>query len=214
MPIVLSTKVLPLKLKRHLFAANIDLVEYNAIKIERLDINFPKTHFENAIFTSQNATKLAFEKDLTFENVFCVGKKTEALLALQNIKTNLVADNAEQLAKKIVNTYPHKSFDFFCSAQRREELPDLLSDYKIEFREHHLYQSVLNRKTFANDFDAVLCFSPMGVKAYYENHTLQPTAICIGETTASEARRFTSNFLISTKTSLESVIVKAVKVLK
>jgi len=73
------------------------------------------------------------------------------------------------------------------------------------------HQSVPDVKIFPNDFDAVLCFSPLGVKAYYENHNKQPMAICIGETTAAEVRTFTSEVLVANKTSIESVIIRTIK---
>jgi uroporphyrinogen-III synthase len=73
------------------------------------------------------------------------------------------------------------------------------------------HQSASDPKIFSNDFDAVLYFSPLGVKAYYENHNKQPMAVCIGETTAAAARAFTRNVLVANKTSIESVIIKTIK---
>jgi len=212
MSLILSTKVLPPKLKRHFFSANIGLVEYNAVSIAPIDISFNNPNFKNAIFTSQNAVKLAIEKNrLTFQNVFCVGEKTANLLVNFGFKPQIIAKDAKDLAHHIVEEYPNQSFDFFCSAQRREELPSLLKRNKIKLVEHHLYRSVINNKHFKNDFDAVLCFSPLGVKSYFDNHDKQPTAICIGETTASSAMKYTNQVHISNKTTLESVVIKAIK---
>ncbi len=212
MPLVLSTKILPPNLKKHFFLSDISLVEYEAVKIKPTDISLSKIHFENAIFTSQNAVKLAFEKhQLEFEHVFCVGEKTSNLIQSYGSRPNWVAQNAAELAKELLKHFPECSFDFFCSAQRRDELPNLLKNNHINLREHHLYHSVLDPKIFSNDFDAVLCFSPLGVKAYYENHKKQPMAICIGETTAATARTFTRNVLVANKTSIESVIIKTIK---
>jgi uroporphyrinogen-III synthase len=215
MPLVLSTKILPPNLKKHFFLSDISLVEYEAVKIKPTDISFSKIHFENAIFTSQNAVKLAFEKhQLEFEHVFCVGEKTSGLIQSYGSRPKLVAQNAGELAEQLLQHFPKWSYDFFCSPQRRDELPDLLKNNHINLREHHLYQSVSDAKFFSNDFDAVLCFSPLGVKAYYENHNKQPMAICIGETTAAEARAFTRDVLLSQQTSLESVVVRAVKIFR
>ena len=212
MPLVLSTKILPPNLKKHFFLSDISLVEYEAVKIKSTNLNFIKTHFENAIFTSQNAVKLAFEKhQLEFEHVFCVGEKTSGLIQSYGSRPKLVAQSAAELAEELINHFPELSFDFFCSAQRRDELPNLLKNNHINLREHHLYQSVPDVKIFPNDFDAVLCFSPLGVKAYYENHNKQPMAICIGETTAAEVRTFTSEVLVANKTSIESVIIRTIK---
>ena len=43
MPIVLSTKILDASQKRHLFAAGIDLVEYNAVQIKPYKTKFKQT---------------------------------------------------------------------------------------------------------------------------------------------------------------------------
>lgn len=215
MPLILSTKALPPKLKRHLFAADIGLVEYDAVKIVPAEVSFTKSSFENVIFTSQNAVSLAFEKHkLKFQQVFCVGEKTANLLQDYGVKPNSVSKNAHDLAQLILNDYPHLCFDFFCSAQRRSELPDLLNTHGIQLKEHHLYKSIPDVRIFKNDFDAVLCYSPMGVKAYYAHHDKQPLAICIGETTAAVAKEYTPEVLVANTTSLESVVYKSVMALK
>lgn len=215
MSLILSTKILPAALRRHIFAADIGLVEYDAVKIESTAISFSNKFVENAIFTSQNAVKLAFEKhQLKFQHVFCVGQKTADLLKSYGLRPNLVAENAKDLALLLLKENPNKAFDFFCSAQRRDELPKLLKTNNIDLYEHYLYQSVANSQYFKNNFDAILCFSPLGVKAYYEHHDKQPLAICIGETTAEAAKKFTSEVLVAKKSSLESVVYKSIITLK
>jgi len=215
MPLILSTKVLPLIQKRHLFYANLSLVEYNAVSIQELDFSLNADHVDHAIFTSQNAVNLAFEKHkLKCEQVFCVGEKTACLLEDYGMKPHRIAKNAYALAQLILKDYPHLCFDFFCSAQRRNELPYLLSTHHIQFKEHHLYKSIPDVRIFKNDFDAVLCFSPLGVKAYYAHHDKQPLAICIGDTTAEAAKEYTAKVLVANKTSLESVVYKSIMALK
>jgi uroporphyrinogen-III synthase len=215
MPLILSTKVLPLHLKKHFFASNIGLVEYNAVSIETNIISFTETQFKNAIFTSQNAVKIAIEQHkLNFQKVFCVGEKTARLLIKFGYKPKIIASNAYDLAHLVIEKYPDQAFDFFCSAQRRHELPNVLKNHNVELCEHYLYHSVANTRHFKNDFDAVLCFSPLGVKAYYQNHSTKPKAICIGSTTASSSLKFTNDVLISNKTTVESVVIKAIKCFK
>lgn len=212
MPTVLSTKVLSPKLKKDFFAAGIGLVEYDAIKIFPNEISFKNNFFENAIFSSKNAVNLAFEKHkLKFKKVYCVGKKTAELIQSYGLKPEVTAQNAKQLAEHLVRDFSKQEFNFFCSSQRREELPGLLRDNHVSIKEHYLYHSTSDKRTFSNDFDAVLCFSPLGVEAYYNNNTFKPTAICIGKTTADKARKFQVKVITSSQTSIESVIVKTVK---
>lgn len=213
MPIVLSTKLLNPIQKRHLFNANIGLVEYNAVQIKALNPDLPTQSFKNAIFTSQNAVRLAMSKNLNIENVFCVGRKTSKSLENYNLNIKSRTDYAEDLAKEIVNTYPSDHFDFFCSKQRRDDLPKALSKHQVSLKEYHLYDSVCNFKKFTNPFDAVLCFSPLGVKSYYEAHNHQnPIAICIGKTTAKAAEFYTKEVYEASKTSIDSVVIKAISI--
>ncbi|MGX1022885.1 uroporphyrinogen-III synthase [Psychroflexus sp. MBR-150] len=212
MPLVLSTKILNPIQKRHLFAADISLVEYNAVQIKALYPDLP-THFKNGVFTSQNAVRLAMAQNIKINNVFCVGDKTAEYLKSFNLNVQLKADYAKDLAEQIIRYYPDEHFDFFCSKQRRNDLPDILSKHNVSLKEYHLYDSVCHLKTFLNTFDAVLCFSPLGVKSYYEIHNQKPIAICIGKTTAKVAEYYTKEVYQASKTSVDSVILKAIKTL-
>jgi uroporphyrinogen-III synthase len=213
MPIVLSTKRLTPTQKKHLFLAQIGLVEYNAIQIKPIELKLNSTFFENGIFTSQNAVRLAKSHHIKVENAFCVGNKTAQ--SVKDIANKIVAieENGSALSKLITKHYHDINFYFFASKQRRNELPDTLKTHDVHLQEIYLYESVINPKHFTNHFDAILCFSPLGVKAYYENHEHKPPAICIGTTTAKAAQKHTTTY-VSNQTSVESVVVKAIKVLK
>lgn len=212
MPTVLSTKRLTPVQKKHLLVNGIGLVDYNAVQIKDLELKLESDHFENAIFTSQNAVKIAKAKHLNVKHAFCVGKKTAKAASEIAEKVMAVAENGKALAQVLVDNYENRTFHFFCSKQRRNELPEVLKKHGIGLTEHHLYESVPKPKVFKNQFDAVLCFSPLGIKAYYENNTFRPPAICIGTTTAQAAKNYAETY-ISTKTSVESVVVKTIKVL-
>ncbi len=77
-----------------------------------------------------------------------------------------------------------------------------------------MYKTTLNPKKFDRQFDAVLFFSPSGVQSFFsENNIAIGKAICIGKTTASEAKKYTDNVVIANATTVESVIAKVVKIL-
>jgi len=211
MPLVLSTKILNSDQKRHLFAANLDLVEYNGVQIKPSNLYLKTKTFKNVIFTSQNAVRLALAKDLKIDNAFCVGEKTAKYLKSFNFNIKLKANYAQDLANEIINSYSNEHFDFFCSKQRREDLPNLLSNSQVSLKEYHLYDSVCNFQKFSNSFDAVLCFSPLGVKSYYEVNKGRPASICIGQTTAKTAKLYTQKVYQASKTSVDSVVFKAIK---
>ena len=68
MKTVLSTKMLSPSQKELFLNSGLGLVEYDALKIEQLDVKIPFTH-SNYIFTSKNAVK-AFLKQTNCHNYY------------------------------------------------------------------------------------------------------------------------------------------------
>lgn len=217
---ILSTKILSLAQKELVLNSGLGLVEYDAIKIEFLDFKVDKK-VDNYIFTSQNGVR-AFLKNQNKspsplgeglgERVFCVGSKTKSLLEENGLKVTEMASNSIELGQNIVKNYKKESFLFFCGNRRREELPSILKENKIDFEEVEVYKTSLHKKEFNTVFDGVLFFSPSAVESYQlENKIKESIAFCIGATTAQEAKKHTNTIVIATKTTIENVIVQAVK---
>lgn len=208
---ILSTKILSIAQKELLLNANIGFVEYSAIEIELLDIDLhPK--IKNVIFTSKNAIKAIQNSKLTIENCFCVGEKTKKLLEANKYNVVEVAQNATELAKIIVKKYTKEHFLFLCGNHRRDELPLILKENGIQLKEKIVYKTNKNIKGFNRLFDGIFFFSPSGVESYCATNDLRSSiAFCIGNTTASEAKKYTSNIIIANKPTVENVIVQAVK---
>ncbi|OAD91160.1 uroporphyrinogen-III synthase [Aequorivita soesokkakensis] len=224
MPTVLSTKKLTEKQKELLQNAGVSLVEYNAINIDFVSFKVPSI-IENAIFTSQNAVNALFKNEChpersrrVFGNCFCVGEKTKALLEENGIKVIKMTEYASKLADYLVKNHKNDSFHFFCGNIRSDEIPSRLKENNITFKEIEVYKTTLNPTKFERQFDAVLFFSPSGVRSYCEERSNltdnKAIFVCIGTTTASEAKRYTENVVVSNATTVESVIAKTVKTLK
>lgn len=220
---VLSTKKLSLSQRSLLINAGISLVDYNAIKIHFLPFKTP-SKIENAIFTSQNGVNSFFGNGLStkMENCFCVGEKTKALLESKGQNVVKMTEYASELAPFLVENHKNEHFYFFCGNIRSNVIPSTLKKNSVSFEEIEVYKTTLNPKKIERQFDAVLFFSPSGVRSYCEAN-LQgfaaglilglPPMICIGTTTASEAKVYSDNVVIANSTTVESVIAKAVKVL-
>ena len=231
---ILSTKKLKPNQRDLLLGQGFTLVDYNAIKIEYINFEMPDK-IENAIFTSQNgvnafikqaqSTPLSAGEDMGIR-IFCVGQKTKTLLEENGLKVIETANYGADLAQIIAENYKNESFHFFCGEQRRDEIPNILNASKINFIEVKTYKTALKPRKFEQKWDGILFFSPSGVESYFiENkdgaqaileqiHNDQPLLICIGETTATAARKYSKNILTANTTSVESVIAKAVKSLK
>lgn len=203
---VLSTKKLTPSQREIIHNSNINLVEYNAISIDTLPFE-SIDEIENTIVTSQNTARILIASKAQLKNVFCVGKKTAALLIENNFNVVKISKNASELASFIVEKHKKDSFMFFCGDKRREELPGALTENRINFTEEILYKTTLNSQKFEVKFDAILFFSPSGVDSYIQENSLENSvAFCIGNTTAKEAKKYMSNIVVSSQATIESTI--------
>ncbi len=213
---ILSTKKLAENQRQLLLHADCSLVEYDAIKIEI--INFEKPELvENAIITSQNAVLSILNSELRILNCFCVGIKTKNLLQKSGFNVVECSEYAENLADLLIQKYNNRKFHFFCGNLRSDEIPLKLKENKIHFEEIQVYNTTMNPNKFEREFDAVLFFSPSGVKSFWEVNkvfSVNPVSVCIGKTTAAEAEKYTNKVVIANSTTIESVIAKAVNTLK
>lgn len=216
---LLSTKKLSPSQRELLLNAHVQFVEYNAIDISYIDFKMPQA-IGNAIFTSQNGVNAFFSGinsavDLSKTCCFCVGEKTRSLLVEKGLKVIKTAKNSEELGEFIAKNHQNDSFYYFCGRERREELPSILKSEEIAFFEVKTYKTELKPRKFDQKWDGILFFSPSAVISFFsENNTENTPAFCIGETTATAAKQFSRNVIVSNTTNIESVIAKAVKMLK
>ena len=215
MKTVLSTKMLSPSQKELFLNSGLGLVEYDALKIEPLDVKIP-FNYSNYIFTSKNAVKVFLNQSERLEKskfrAYCVGEKTKAHLEENGVKVVEMAQNASELAEILVKNHQNESFLFLCGNKRRDELPETLTKNNVQYKELEVYRTHLNPKAFQRDFDGVLFFSPSGIRSYLlENSLGNSILFCIGETTAAEAQKHSKNIITANKPTVENVLVQAIK---
>lgn len=214
---ILSTKKLTSSQKKTFQNMNISVRDYDAIEINYIDFESPKK-INYGIFTSQNAVKAFFShhnlNSSEIEKVFCVGEKTESILKENGQKVTKMMKNASELADFIKNTHKHRVFHFFCGNLRRDEIPSALKKENIVLFEVKTYETALKTSIIEEKWDGIMFFSPTGVQSFSaENKIDNQLAFCIGKTTASEAKKHTTKVFEAEKTTVESVIEKAIKIL-
>jgi len=212
---VLSTKKLESSLVEHANENGIEIIELEFISIkpiwdqETFDriLSFINDKTLNIAFTSANAVdalnSYMHVNDTYYVvdwNIFCLsGKTRQAILNALLLKKNIVGDanNATELANKIIKK-GIREIVFFCSDKRRDELPTALKKANIQVHEIVLYETTETPVTVANDFDAVLFFSPSGVQSFFSANELTKETVCfaIGRTTATSIATFTQNKII------------------
>lgn len=212
METIISTKILTQAQKALLKGFN--LIDYNAIGIEKIDVEMMVPAIKNAIVTSQNSAQFIIEKSIAVEKVFCVGLKTKQLLIENDYQVVVAAENAMDLANIIVEKFKTLNFIFFCGNKRRSELPNTLLANNVSFQEQVVYRTVFHAKKIENDIVGVLFFSPSGVESYMLKNDLKNTiAFCIGTTTKNAAKKYTNSILVASETTIESTIRLALQYL-
>ena len=169
----------------------------------------------NIIITSKNALPALKDMAIHSSQLFIVGETTAAALNDLKLEPVTVAANAGELANRIIDEFPTLKFTYLCGDHRRDELPDLLQQHKIECKEVIVYESDLVVKSFDRTFAAVLFYSPRGVYAFAKANKNKPQySICIGETTATAARELFENVVVAKKQTVENVLVTAINLLR
>ncbi|MBT8311330.1 MAG: uroporphyrinogen-III synthase [Flavobacteriaceae bacterium] len=219
---ILSTKILTESQKALLRPLDIALTEYQAISVSYLAFE-PARKFDYYLITSQNAVRslLAHIKGcndpefLLSKNAFCVGKKTAALLEHIGVQVAHFEENAADLGHYLAKHHFRSSFLFLCGDMRREELPEILNDHGISYREVHVYETALNAVSFETDYDGYLFFSPSAVKSYQMKNPINSgMAYCIGPTTAAAAKNAGMSVRVADSPTVEAVLKMLVQTIK
>lgn len=208
---LLSTKILDDHNFGKISKEKITLSQYNAIDVKEVDFNSPG-HIKNAIFTSKHAVNAVLKKKVTINNCYCVGEKTKSILLKMNQKVVKNSKNAQELANFIVKKAKNDDFLFFCGNRKREELPNILFDNKVNLSIIETYNTNLNFKKINTDFEAIMFFSPSAIESYTKlNKIKNETIFTIGETTSKAAQKYSNNIITAKSQSIEEVVKNVIK---
>ena len=218
---ILSTKLLKPCIKQQLIDNDFNVMEHNFIKIEEIkNADFGaavNTNLPNYIFTSKNAVR-CFAKQV-LENKIKVNRKavmcalsgeTQKTLADEGFTATITADNAADLARKIIREKSFTEALFFCGDKRRDELPEILKEEGILLKELVLYKNIEQAKKIDSSFQAIMFFSPSAIQSFFKENVLPKTVacFCIGYTTANALKEYkiTNKIIVSNYPSQQVMI--------
>lgn len=208
---VYSTKKLTAD-QLHLFGDGISVGSEDFIQINnnRISAHLLNSEIENVVITSNKTVdSLLFNGDpdkFNFKNIYCVGGKTKRLVERKIGKVTHSENNAKLLATYLLDNIKGKELTFFCSNQRRNELPEMLSEHGITVNEVEAYQTKYAPVIVDDKTEGILFFSPSAVRSYLLKNNPDKIAFCIGETTASEAAKHFKKIKTSKFPSVEGVV--------
>ena len=76
------------------------------------------------------------------------------------------------------------------------------------------YDTLLKPVKVSEEVDVAMFFSPSGVDSYFSKNELKGVAVCIGETTEAEAKKYTEKTVVASTTTIESLVNKAIEMIK
>ncbi len=212
---ILSTKNLEHKFKVLFNKKKFDLYEHSFINIDFADFDFPQ-HDESWIFSSKNSVESVFSKKfnskIIFNKIYCVGKNTKFLIEKYGLKVNKMCHNSLDLANYILNYSNKEKFLFFRGNIQNHSFTKFFKQENIDLKEIVVYVNKSNSKKLKEKFEAIMFFSPSGIKSFLEKNSLgDSTCVCIGQTTAEFAKKHTSKVISCNIPSMKNVINKTIK---
>ena len=184
----------------------------DSVKINpnRLTKSIVRNEIENVIITSQNAVEALLTNfsavELQFKNIYCVGRKTKRLIEKRIGKVKHYEQYAKDLANHMVEFMDGSEATFFCSNLRLDTIPNILEENNIKVNEVEAYETKFDAEKVEGDLDGVMFYSPSTVQSFLKQNKAKGIAFCIGETTATEARKYFEEVRVAKVPLVESVV--------
>ncbi|WP_405574828.1 hydroxymethylbilane synthase [Winogradskyella sp. Asnod2-B02-A] len=184
-----------------------DSVKINPNRLSKIIV---RNEFENVIITSQNAVEALLTNfsavELQFKNIYCVGRKTKRIIEKRIGKVKHYEQNAKALAEHMVEYMDGTEATYFCSNLRLDTIPDILEENNIKVNEVEAYETKFDAEKVEGDLDGVMFYSPSTVQSFLKQNKAKGIAFCIGETTATEAKKYFEDVRVAKVPLVESVV--------
>lgn len=208
---VVSTKTLTQE-QMALFHRKVSVSSNDFIQtsINRIGPQVFKGTIKNVIITSKNGvesilTNCAAE-DLSFQKIYCVGRRTKRLIEAKIGPVAYAAKNAKALAEYLVENIEGDEVTYFCSDIRMDDLPAILTENKITVNEVVAYSTKYNAVKVNDATEGIMFYSPSTVQSFIKENKPNAIAFCIGVTTGKEAEKYFNDVRIAKVPTVESVI--------
>lgn len=221
---ILSTKKLSNSLVNVVEKNNISIDQVSFIETEEIisteikkRISELSTQSRTVVFTSSKSVTAVSKmiQGNVFWKIFCIEPATKKLVA-KVFGGEQIADSATSatdLAAKIISNDSIKKIIFFCGDQRRDVLPEILKDHKIDIEEIVVYKTVNTPQLLHKLYDGILFFSPSGVKSFFTLNKIKKSAtiFTIGNTTAEAVKLFSdAKIVIAENPDSEQLVTQVI----
>lgn len=188
----------------------VESTDFIKISLNRIHPRILKNEIKNVIITSKNAVESLVTNysatELQFKNIYCVGRRTKRLIEQKIGPVIHFEKNAKKLAEYLVEYIEGTEVTYFCSDLRLDDLPTILEKNHIKVNEVEAYQTKFNGIKIDDSVESVMFYSPSTVQSFVKENSCGAIAFCIGETTATEAKKHFEDVRVAKVPTVESVI--------
>jgi uroporphyrinogen-III synthase len=221
---ILSTRPLDDSLIREARQQDIDIDILSFIKTEGIQTSAVREEIKKTlpgaatvVFTSMNAVEAVvnqLQQRKSSWKIYCVGATTATRVKKYFGDVNIrgIGESAAELAELIIKK-KETDITFFCSDQRRDELPDILQKNRINVNEIVVYRTIATPHTIEKEYRGILYFSPSAVESFFSVNKLSANTIlfAIGNTTANEIVKYSTNkIIVSDETGKDMLVRKMI----
>ncbi|RRQ47329.1 uroporphyrinogen-III synthase [Chryseobacterium sp. SC28] len=182
----------------------VEAIQTKVIKTKAFDL---KNH--SLIFTSASGVRAFFENGFVpkeilaekkFNKIYAVGSQTKKALRKHNFGTFKLCKNASELSKFITENSVCEKFLHFCGDLALDVLDEKLPLQNVSYKRIQVYRTELLYPKICEKYQAVVFFSPSGVRSFAKFNSFEDLKIfSIGSTTTSELEKLTENKIITSQ---------------
>ncbi len=170
-------------------------------------VNGVKSFFDNGFKPNEN-----FAEPKNYNKIYVVGSQTKKELRKHNFGTFKLCKNASELSQFIVENSVNEKFLHFCGDIALDVLDEKLPLQNISYKKIPVYRTNLLYPEIDEKYQAIVFFSPSGVRSFAKFNSLDNMKIfSIGKTTTSELEKLTDNTII---TSSKNTLVDLLNLIK
>lgn len=218
---ILFTKKLHEKEVSNILGSEFSTHFLEVIKINLLELAPFSLGNKSLIFTSVNGVESFFRNgfkanenfaDKNYNRIYCVGNKTKLHLRKYGFGVFKTKKNAKELSEFIIENCAKEKFIHFCGNLAMDILQEKLPLQNIGYKKVVVYETELIYPEHSEKHDAIVFFSPSGVRSFIKNNSLDFQQIyAIGETTGSEVSKYTDQKIFTGKENDLNALLKLIK---
>jgi len=171
-------------------------------------VNGVKAFFENGFSPNEN-----FTEPKNYNKIYVVGSQTKKELRKHHFGTFKLCKNANELSNFITENSVNEKFLHFCGNIAIDILDEKLPLQNISYKKIPVYKTELLYPKIDEKYQAIVFFSPSGVRSFAKFNNLEEMKIfSIGKTTTSELEKLTDNKIITSSKNTLADLLNLIKI--